>query len=257
MQQQQSQQHNPRFASNFNQAPNNSQSTSKRALQDMLRARGPNFSAGQPNQQQQSGPQFNQQQRFPLGNRPPMGGGQGGQMPPVSQSGSMFNMQQRMGGPQFNPQQQQFTSNNPNFQGNMNPNFMMRAGGPGPPGGGGNPPPPNYQMSNRMPQGNFMGSGGPQQRVVPVGQNQATYMQQQQQQQQQQPNSNMNMQQGGYGRPMGTGAGVPGASSNQQQQSLIQMRIQTPQLLAQLQRGPQNPPNSQHNQQMYQQNRFQ
>ena len=186
-------------------------------------------------------------------------GSQGpGQIPPVSsQSGPMqFNMQQRMGGPQFNPQQQQqqqqqYTSNNPNFQGNMNPNFMMRAGGPGPPGGGGNGPPPNYQMGQRMPQGNFMGSGGPQQRVGPMGQNQASFMQQQQQQ-----NPNMSMQQGSYGRPMGSGNGGASSQQQQQQSNLNLMRIQNPQLLAQLQRGPQNPPNTQPNQQMYQQNRF-
>merc|ERR1719206_1319407 len=68
-QQQMQQQHNPRFAGgnfNPNPQPNNSQSNSKRALQDMLRARhpGPNFSGGGgPSQQQQQQPsgQFNQQ----------------------------------------------------------------------------------------------------------------------------------------------------------------------------------------------------
>ena len=235
-QQQQQQMMNPSMQQSNNMGGNNgqrfggfsgNQTSSKQALQNMLRARHP--SPGFSNNQAYN--------RFPP-NRMPQ------QQMFNNGMGPQGNTNMRMAGGQFQgmtANQQQFGG--PNFQGQqgMN-NYMMQPRGsqPGYNMGGGRQAGGGMMGQN---QGGFM--GGPR---MMAGGNQSGFMQQQQQQQ------------AGMTGNMGPQANYRmNHGNNKQQSNLNLMRMQNPQLLAQLQRGPANAPqNNQQGNQMnsYQQNRF-
>lgn len=194
------------------QAPQGRIGNPKQALQDMIRARN-------------TDPQFNSGNHF----MPPGAAGNTGPPPP---GGGRTSFPMRPSIPNRMPSQQTTMYGN----------------------SGNNPPPPQYSNTQGQFQGNFQGQG----------QNQYSYnnMMQQGQPGQRPPPPNFNQMRGGAGG--GGGGGYPmqqqrgpapggqnqyanqgfrhqqpmGMNQNQQQQNM--MRMQNPQLMAQLQRGPGN-----------------